>query len=308
MNVLIFGTGAIGGLYGMMLAKAGCRLSVVCRSDSEHVKANGLTLESAWGDDTLIPDAVVSDAKELDQDFDLIIVATKSLSDQNIPEKIRPCVTPKTSILLMQNGMFIEAPFQDAFPDNVILRGLAFVCVSKPRPGHIFHQDYGRIVIGQYPSGISDTVSKLSELFNSVGVPCKVDDKIQKSSWRKLIWNAPFNPLSVVGGGVNTVQMLSEPNSKKLVENVMKEVCKLAQAEGYDLGQRDIEKNIENTLTMHPYKTSMLLDHENGRAMEVDAILGNALHFAEIQQIEVPYMRSLHSALKLIESKTEATQ
>jgi 2-dehydropantoate 2-reductase len=233
-------------------------------------------------------------------------VATKALPNQQIPAQIKPVVGEHTSILLLQNGMFIEQEYKDAFPDTTIIRGLAFVCVSKPEPGKIFHQDYGRIVIGRYPNGNSVKVEKISALFNQAGVPCNIDDQIQKSSWRKLIWNAPFNPLSVIGGGVNTQEMLSLEASKDLVEKVMSEVCQLAQKEGYDLGPSDIKRNIENTLTMHPYKTSMLLDYENNRKMEVEAILGNALRFAKSHDLSVPYMESLYVSLKLLELKTES--
>lgn len=308
MNVLIFGAGAIGGLYGIMLANADCKVSVVCRSDADYIREHGLSLESSWGNRSFMPYAVVEDVSEIQDPMDVIIVATKALPGQHLPKKIQPVVSAHTSILLLQNGMFIEDEFSRAFPKNTVIRGLAFVCVSKPRPGLIYHQDFGRLVIGKYPSGESDIVSELSERFNSAGVPCKVDDTIQKSSWRKLIWNAPFNPMSVIGGGVNTQQMLSFAESREIVENIMNEVCLLANAEGYALGQGDIDKNIENTLSMHPYKTSMLLDYENGRPMEIDAILGNALKFAQRNGIQVPYMQTLFTCLKLIELKSATKQ
>ena len=255
-----------------------------------------------------MPNHVAQECADIKQKIDVIIVATKSLPGQNIPEKIKEAVSDDTAILLLQNGMFIENEFQAAFPHNTIIRGLAFVCVSKPSPGHVFHQDYGRIVIGKYPEGHSEAVRILAEKFNESGVLCKVDETIQKSSWRKLIWNAPFNPISVINGGVNTQEMLGDPTSKALVVNVMKEVCKLANEEGYDLGQADIDRNIENTLTMHPYKTSMLLDYENKREMEIDAILGNAIAFAKSRKVDVPYMQSLFEKLTQVQLKSEATQ
>ena len=77
----------------------------------------------------------------------------------------------------------------------------------------------------------------------------------------------------------------------------MKEVCLLAKADGYNLTDDVIDKNIEATLNMKPYKTSMLLDFEAKRDMEIEAILGNAISFAEKKNIPVPHMESLYGLI-----------
>jgi 2-dehydropantoate 2-reductase len=58
-----------------------------------------------------------------------------------------------------------------------------------------------------------------------------------------------------------------------------------------------IEKNIIATQQMKPYKTSMLLDFEAGRQMEVEAILGNAVKFAQSKSILIPYLSTIYAIL-----------
>ena len=81
-----------------------------------------------------------------------------------------------------------------------------------------------------------------------------VTDDVKKARWKKLVWNAPFNPISVLSHGLNTIEILSNPLTKELVENVMKEVQQAAALDGVCLEDYVLEKNISDTLTMKPYK------------------------------------------------------
>ncbi len=299
-KVLVIGTGAIGGLYGIMLAQAGWEVSTTHRSDYKHVKTHGLQLDSAWGNCEFKPHRVYASTLEIEECFDLILVALKVLPSIDLISMLRPIVQENTSILLIQNGVFIEKEIVAAFPYTELIRALAFVCVSKPRPGYIHHQDYGRLVLGKYPNGPSKIASRLSVDFNRVGVACYESASIKKEIWKKLLWNAPFNPMSVIGGGANTRDMLSSPSLETLVRDVMAEVKTLAEADGVAITQDMIDKNITDTLKMSPYKTSMLLDYEEKRSLEVDAILGKVIRFAEEKSIPVPKLSALFSLLQLV--------
>jgi 2-dehydropantoate 2-reductase len=83
----------------------------------------------------------------------------------------------------------------------------------------------------------------------------------------------------------------------------MEEVCKVAEAVGHPLPAGVVQENIEGTRRMSPYKSSMLIDFETGRPMEVEAILGNGIRAAKRHNLAVPYMESLYGLLKLIDKK-----
>jgi len=200
-------------------------------------------------------------------------------------------------VLLIQNGVDVERPVAEAFPENEILSGLAFICVHRTAPGTVHHQDYGRLVLGRYPAGESPTAQKLAHIFRHASVPCDVTEDVVTARWQKLVWNAPFNPMSVLCGGASTQDLLANEETTRLVRAVMEEVCAVAAADGHPLPADVVERMIADTRKMTPYKTSMLLDFEAGRPMEVEAILGNAVRIARRRGVAVPHMETFYALL-----------
>jgi 2-dehydropantoate 2-reductase len=98
--------------------------------------------------------------------------------------------------------------------------------------------------------------------------------------------------------------MLQSEECARLLREVMEEVCMVAKALGHELPTDAVEKNIEATLAMDPYKTSMLLDFEAGRPLEVEAIAGNAVRAAQRAGVAVPHLESLYALLKLADRKS----
>ena len=302
-RILVVGTGAIGGFYGGKLAQAGARVATLCRSDYEAVKSDGIRVNSTYGNFHFVPEKVIRDLKEYGSPPDYLLVALKVLPEINTAEIVKEGVGPDTAIVLLQNGVGIEEPVARAFPNNQIISGLAFICVTRTAPGHIDHVDFGRLVIGRFPVGKSDKTDLLGGLFNDSGVPCTVSEDVVTDRWRKLVWNAPFNPISVLAGGADTKAMVDNPESLELARQVMEEVCKVAEAVGHPLPAGVVEENIEGTRRMSPYKSSMLVDFEAGRPMEVEAILGNGIRAAKRHKVAVPHMESLYGLLKLVDKK-----
>jgi 2-dehydropantoate 2-reductase len=267
------------------------------------VRAEGIEVLSDGGDLRFIPDKVLRRAEEYGGAPDFIIAATKVVAGARTPDLIRGIVGPGTTIVLIQNGIDIEEPVQKAFPDTEILSGLAFIAANRIGPGRILHLDYGRLTLGRYPSGASEKAELLRNLLESAGVPCVVTEDVVTARWQKLVWNAPFNPISVLAGGVDTKTILDSEDSTRLTRAVMEEVCQLAVAAGHPLASDVVEQNIQGTRAMKPYKTSMLLDFENSRPMEVEAILGNAVRIARSLEVAVPHMETLYALLQLVSSR-----
>ena len=302
-RILVVGTGAIGGFYGAKLAQAGASVSTLCRSDYETVKAKGIKVTSSLGDFHFTPEKVIRNLSEYSPPPDYILVGLKVLPEIDTAEIIKEVVGPETAIVLLQNGVEIEEPLVKAFPDNEIISGLAFICATRTSPGHIDHTDFGRVVIGRYPAGKSVKAEELARLFNEAGLKCEVTEDAVTARWRKLVWNAPFNPISVLGGGADTKTMVENPESLELARKVMEEVCLIAAAAGHPLPEEIVQQNIDGTRAMAPYKSSMLVDFEATRPMEVEAILGNGIRAAKRHNLAVPHMESLYGLLRLVDKK-----
>ncbi|MBF0350359.1 MAG: 2-dehydropantoate 2-reductase [SAR324 cluster bacterium] len=298
-KVLVLGAGAVGALYGGFLHKAGVDVSVTCRSDYEHVKQQGFQIDSCLGNFNFQPTQVVRKPEDYSGVPDYVIVATKVLPDADVSSLLRPVVGPDTVIVLLQNGIDIEPPVAQAFPENLLISGLAFVCSNRIGPGHIHHQDYGRLIIGAYPGGSHQAVLELSEWFKQAGINCVASENIISARWKKLVWNAPYNPVSVLGGCLDTSQIMESTEAVLLVKHVMEEVCLLASHEGHPQVESVIEQNLVDTRNMVPYRTSMLLDYEAGRPMEVEAILGNVVKIGRRHQLAIPHIQALYALLQL---------
>jgi 2-dehydropantoate 2-reductase len=302
-RILVVGTGAIGGFYGGKLAQAGASVTTLCRSDYELVKSKGIAVTSTLGNFHFTPEKVIRDLGEYGPPPDYILVGLKVLPEIDTAAVIKEVVGAETAIVLLQNGVEIEEPVARVFPDNEIISGLAFICATRTSPGHIDHTDFGRVVIGRYPAGKSVKAEELARLFNEAGLKCEVTEDAVTARWRKLVWNAPFNPISVLAGGADTKTMVENPESLELARQVMEEVCQIAEAVGHPLPVGVVQENIEGTRRMSPYKSSMLVDFEAGRPMEVEAILGNGIRAAKRHNLAVPHMESLYGLLKLVDKK-----
>lgn len=304
IKVLVIGAGAVGAFYGSLLAQAGAEVSVICRSDYDQVKQHDFIINSqALGRWNFTPAHVLRNVADFKGTPDYILLCTKVIPALDRVALIRPAVGRNTAIVFIQNGVEIEQEILDAFPCNEVISGLAFICCNRVSPGEILHLAYGRLALGNVPSGISSKTEQLCDLFNKSGIDCGASDNIISGRWQKCVWNAPFNPLSVLSGGLLTLDILQ--TQEPFVRSIMQEVCDIAAASGHPMPDDIININIEHTYAMPPYKTSMLLDYESGLPMETEAILGNALRAAQRLGIAAPNLESVYALMKLRELKLE---
>ncbi len=303
LSILIIGAGAVGAFFGSALARSGARVSVVCRSDYEAVSRDGYRIRSPLlGDHQFRPAHVYRRPEECDTPPDYVILTVKVLPELDRVALLRPVVGPKTAIVLIQNGVDIEADIAAAFPDNDVLSSLAYVGVGRGAPGEIVHQTHGSLVLGRFPSGIGAAAEQLAAAFSANSVPCKLVDNVVSTRWQKAVWNAPFNPISILGGVLETTAMVRTEADRDFIRKAMQEVCATAAAAGHPQSPKLIEAMIENTQQMPPYKTSMALDYENGRPMEIEAILGNVVRAAEKLDVATPTLEAIYALARMVAS------
>lgn len=304
MKVLIIGTGAVGSFYGSLLAKVGAEVSVAARSDYEQVKSHGIEIasETGLGRFHFRPAAVVRDPAELEEQPDYVLLCVKVVEGVDRPRLIGKALAPDTSIVLISNGVEIEEEISQAFPAHELISGLAFICVARTAPGQIWHQAYGRLTLGNYPGGLSEKTKTLCAAYGQSGIQCLPSEDIVGARWQKCAWNAAFNPLSVLSGGLGTHDILA--TQEPFVRAIMEEICLVAGALGHPLPPETVNLQVDSTRKMPPYKTSMLLDFEAGRPMETEAILGNAVRAGHRAGLKIPHLESVYALMKLRELRS----
>lgn len=296
MKVLIIGSGAVGSYFGAKLAQAGAEVSVLARSDYAHVQEHGIHIQSPDGDYHFQPKAVVRHGAELAAKPDYAMVCIKVVEGADRVAMLQGAVGPQTAIVLLSNGIGIEQEVAEAFPDNEIISALAFIGVTRTAPGQIHHQAYGNLAVGSFGGGVSGKTQALAEAFQAAGVKCAANEDIATARWQKCVWNAAFNPVSVLTG-LDTGQILASQES--FIRTLMQEVCAIAAADGHALPDSLVDKSIHSTLKMPPYKTSMLVDHEAGRPLELEAILGNAVRAGQQAGVAAPHLATVYALMAL---------
>lgn len=296
----IVGAGAVGSYYGGRLAAAGYEVSFLLRSDFEDVMENGLMVESVAGD-FYLPEVKGAKSSEEIGIVDVVIVAWKSTANEAYEKVLRPLVGEGTIILTLQNGLGNVEKLQDIFGRSLILGGLCFVCINRMRAGVISHTSGGKMAIGVASLGVGDLGGRVLELvtiFKKTKIPAFVVENLGEAQWRKLVWNVPFNGLSIVEGGIDTKTLLARPGMENKVRAIMVEVIAAAAALGFQIEEEFIDEQVALTRVMSAYRPSSMIDFVEGRAVETEAIWAEPLRRAERAGAHLPKMRDLLEAIQ----------
>lgn len=303
-KVLVIGAGAIGAFYGAILARAGCEVSVVARADHDAVAAGGYRIESHLGDLSFRPAQVVRSAADYRGTADYLLVCLKLTARTDPVELIRPAVGKATVIVFVANGIDIDAPVANAFPDNELISGVAYAAVSRDAPGVVrHHSQFTRLVVGRYSSGKSERAARLAELVKKGGSSSAATDDIVGARWQKSAWNTVLNPVSALGGGLGTQDILSTEETTAFVHEAIGEFCAVAAAAGHPLPADTAGKLIEGTRKLPNYVSSMGQDQLAGRPMETESLLGNVVRIARKHAVQVPRLETLYAMLKMAEAR-----
>jgi 2-dehydropantoate 2-reductase len=303
----IIGTGAVGALYGAWLARAGHDVHFLARSDYEHIRAHGLAVDSVKGSFVLPHVNVYADASAMPK-CDVVAITLKTTENRILPEVLPHVVKDNGAVLVMQNGLGYEERAAAIVGTGPTVMGvLCFVCSNKTGPGSISHLDFGHITICQYtgngtPAGITAAMKDIAGDFEKAGVTVALAPDLSIARWKKLVWNVPYNGLSVVLNAA-TDELMKNPHSRDLVKRLMQEVCRGAAACGHPVEDAFIEEMLSYTDSMTPYQTSMKIDFERRRPMEVDSIFGAPLEAAKKAGADLPLLSMLYEELKYLDAK-----
>ncbi|KAF5687957.1 2-dehydropantoate 2-reductase [Fusarium circinatum] len=307
-KILLIGCGGIGCIAALNLETGGrAEVTAVLRSSYQIVKERGFTINSVDHGQVLgfrpteilpsIPDASKSGISP----FDYIICATKNIPVMSTPvaDLIRPAVTlGYTTILLLQNGLNIQVPVQEAFPDNVILSGISMCGSSEPISGTIEHNLHDELRIGPFEDfgNAAERAKDLVARFNAGGhCTCHYDDNVTFSRWKKLLYNAVYNPVGALTR-LDTGDMQLCPG---LVDEVIRPGMKEIQAAAAAYGQELTDEMIDATIVTEPIDAhvspSMLIDVNKEQYIEVENLLGEPLRAAQAHQVPTPILQNHYS-------------
>ncbi|QHF29432.1 MULTISPECIES: putative 2-dehydropantoate 2-reductase [Pseudomonas] len=302
----VIGTGAIGGFYGLMLARAGFEVHFLLRSEFEAVQQHGLQLDSAVHGVIKMPVLAYAEAADMPP-CDWLLVGAKTTSNAELAPLIAQVAAPDAKVVLLQNGLGVEEQLRPLLPADLhLLGGLCFICVNREAPGVIRHQSLGAVNLGYHSGPAADEDSRQSiveagaTLFHAAGIDSQAMTNLAQARWQKLVWNVPYNGLSVLLKA-STTPLMADADSRALIQALMAEVVQGARACGHELPQGYAEHLFAVTEKMPDYWPSMYHDFTQQRPLELAAIYAEPLAQARAAGCELPKMQVLYQALAFID-------
>ncbi|MBK1721835.1 2-dehydropantoate 2-reductase [Thiocystis violacea] len=301
LSFTILGTGALGGFYGSRLLLGGSQVRFIAHSDVEHIRSEGLRVDSPLGDQHHVPVEVYA-ASDAIPPSDVVCVALKTTQNHQLVELLRPLVHAGTVILNFQNGLTMEDELAEAFPDACVIAGLCFLCSNKVGPGHIAHLDYGLVSFAPHDERGQGWIPRLMDAFSAGGVKVESLPSLLKARWRKLAWNIPFNGLSVLLD-VNTDVIMADPDARALAEQLMAEVAIGAETCGVPFDEGFTAKLLKVTEAMTPYAPSMRLDYLAKRALEIEFMYARPLREVAKRGVRLPAVEAIARQLRFMDRR-----
>lgn len=300
MTIAIIGSGALGLYYGAMLQRSGQQVHYLLRRDFQAIHDHGLHVTSPAGDFHLPQVNGYTTVSEMPQ-VDLVIVGLKTFANDQLESLIAPLLHSTSAILTLQNGLGNEERLAQLFGAQRVLGGVAFLCSNRGEPGYVHHLSQGMIRLGEFSNSLSARAEQIATMFTQAGVHCEAVADLKKIRWEKLVWNIPFNGLCALTDHTTDL-LLNHPPTRQLVKSLMLEVITGANAQGLSSpidAEKFSQQLIAMTEPMNDYRPSMMIDRQQGRPLELEAIYAIPLDHASQHGVSMPQIAMLHSLLSL---------
>ena len=317
MKICVFGAGAIGGYMGVKLAKAGVDVSLVARGPHlEAMQTKGLTLIEEDKEPVTVPITASDDPAKLGPQ-DYVIITLKAHSVPPIVSNLQPLIGPNTTIVSGVNGVpwwyfhkigseLEGTRLKSVDPGNVQWDGFGpervLGCVVYPaaevsEPGTIKHIEGNRFSLGEPDGTKSERALALSQALRTAGLKAPVRAQLRDEIWVKLWGNLSFNPISALTHA--TLDVLCTDNGTRAVaRSMMIEAQQIAEKMGVKF-PIDVDRRITGGAAVGAHRTSMLQDLDQGRPMEIDALVGSVQELGRITNTPTPTIDTVIALIKL---------
>jgi 2-dehydropantoate 2-reductase len=309
LPVAVMGTGAIGGFYGLLLARAKLDVHFLLRSDYAVVAKQGMSLQSKMlGNIRSEKVNAYRDAGAMPR-CEWLLVGTKATSNAGLAPLIERVALPDAKVLVLQNGLNVDEQLRRLLPAHVHVLGvMCWVGVHRHGDGVIEHVALGNVEIG-YHSGPSHgpvsqqaIVDSAVQLFEAAGVKALGTTDLVAARWKKLVWNIPLNGLSVLLNS-GTQAIMSNPDSRQLVREMILEVTAGAALCGHRLPDELPDQALAVTDSIPDYLPSMYHDNAERRPMELDVMYQAPLEAVKAAGGSMPRVEALYQALRFLDAR-----
>lgn len=295
IRIAVMGAGAVGCYFGGMLARAGHDVTLIGRpSHVDAVQRDGLWLDTQTFSERVKLQASVDAAAVAGTQ--LLLFCVKSTATINAANQIAPYLRKDAVVLSLQNGVDNATTLQSVLPQEII-PAVVYVATEMAGPGHVRHNGRGELVIGDAAASAG-----IAALLGEAGIPVEVSANVTGALWAKLIVNCAYNALSAITQ-TPYGRLVQGEGVGQLMRTLVKECLTVASAAGVRVPGDSFEDVARIARTMADQYSSTAQDLKRGKPSEIDHLNGYVVRQARALGIEVPANQTLHTLVKLLESR-----
>ncbi len=296
MNIIIFGAGAIGSLFGALLSKGNNAILIGRKPHITAIKKNGLKIEGKTNLNAKIK--AESSVDNVTFKPDLLILTVKSYDTETAIIQAKKIITNDTIVLSLQNGLDNIEKISKHISSEKVIAGITTHGAFFSKPGGIKHTGKGTTVLGELNRKKTKHVDNIVKLFNEAGIKTAESKNVIKDVWGKAIINSSINPLTAIFKCRNGC--LSEnPILEKFLEIICEESVKIANADGIDLSYSDmLAKTKEVVKNTSDNYSSMLQSVINRKKTEIDSINGKLIEIGRKYNVSTLINEILVNSIK----------
>lgn len=307
MRITVLGAGAMGSLFGGLLAESGQEVTLIDLNEAhlEAIRSTGLRLETDQGD-RHITRLAARRPEAATEAPDLLIVFTKTLHTGSALEGVRHLIGNHTHVLSLQNGLGNVEKIGRFVPSARILVGVTTWPADMVSAGHVHSHGEGAIRLWTLDGTSGPALAQCVEALSAAGLRCTADPDVWASIWEKVAFNAALNSIcAVTGCTVDQIDLL--PEGRDLALRIVGEVTAVARANGVAADPDKPSRNVLHAIAHHRgHKPSMLQDVLAGRPTEIEAINGAVVTAARKAGVPAACTQVMATLVRLIDARTSA--
>ena len=300
MKTVIMGAGAMGSLFGGLLALSGEEVWLVdIREDYiQALVSTGLTVEEGEKKQRIPVYATKETASIGKADLILFLVKAyhteKAVSDALVLQK------EETVFLTLQNGLGNEEAICKRVDPRKVILGVTNQGATLLGPGRIRHAGSGKTYVGELDGKVTDRVTRFAQVFARAGIETEVSSNIQSLVWNKLFINVGINAVAAITG-LRNGRLLDYPETLRLMEALVSEAVTVARKKGIPIEGNPLETVKAVAEATKENRCSMGQDIDNRRKTEIDVINGAVVREAQRLGTAVPYNQMITDLVKVLE-------
>jgi 2-dehydropantoate 2-reductase len=305
-KVVVIGAGAMGGLFGGLLAEGGLDVTLV-DTWGDHIAAisvGGLRIVGVGGD-RAIPIAATTDAGIVEA-ADVVLFQCKSFANDGAAESARHLFKGQTVAISFQNGLGNEQALGRVLGAQNVMGGLTAQAGLVEAPGVV--RNFGDLptIIGEMAGGLSARASAIAEAFTRAGLATAASADIKRDKWKKLLGNVALGAISAVTD-LRSFEIMRIPELQAIVLRSVDEAAAVAKAEGIALDVAEAREVLMKLVDTSgggtgTSKSSMREDIARRRRTEIDTIHGSVQRLARRHGLPTPTIDTMIALVKALES------